>query len=1107
MRKALVGSIAEVDAASKNLYLRELDLENGCGGANNPNEFKSLEEHCNEQVEKAKTRVKTANASVPVAKNNFMHAIIQWQETKKSKKVSAAVLNQANAHYQYLARVVNKFELERHLEKLKHDMVVASKAALAAHALVKAANNTGDTNLTSNDKVRHEHVRELNSEIQNVTEDIEVMRLAVKAAQSKYAMAEAAEKAVRKTAEKTLSDYVHQQRGGRALEMVMTQEQTALDVQHDEESDAEKEAESRREAASGATGVDGGVEATGNSAPSLDVASITGAAASGMTGNSATAIEARQVMAKAKAKKKMLEAAQNETVEEETVEGVNKSSTGGSAQAAHQTSLALKKQRLMKAAKAAKLAQEAIDGPRADNDKSDEELAAEKEAEKKAAKIVEETEQSVTGGTGDYEPAKVSKKKKKNSATKTKVENKTTSSGKLAITGAATGASSTGSATGASTGSTGGVEEAAEQMFNKGQLNIGVASTGATGATGGKDLDATPLPPQSKQIQYAIKMRKRSENELKDFESRRDSLEKNLAAAQLNYASTMKKVREDPSAGEALVIDAQNKGNIAKTALNNLNKNIAVASANVDASREKVSETKAILKAAGMDSVVKGLPVEEKMEPVVELPKIVAINPRDAPEPKALKNALVKSLLNVPKTQGKLSGLKKRLITANSECKYAQREADGAKAEYKEKVKTYSSSPQAKDAMEVSQAYERMNATAMAAEKRCDLVASLQDDCNKTTVQLEKAQEQATHARKSLEAFLAAKRISYVNGVGPMPRRFMKEKDFEAEKSGIERALEGDVDRKDLIPIGSTPVAILEKLGIENNMVDGTEKAIWYMKGSYTFRQAANACRAPMDGVRVSAHVCSEEEVRNSMDGGFDVCACGFTSTVPAKDGKAKYGAASGFNVFIASVKENGCGKRGAGYCNFQKRSGIYCCADVKNGKLPKVDLKGKVPVVTPDGSVKLSDGSPAVVGSEEVQSTGLKELIRIGDEKTKPRPAPIQPVAIKKEDNKTHVDTVRAMVKVRKQKIIDSMKKNVTQQVPEELAATGGSVPKPGHASGATGMGKGPNDGGITGAQSEVKASPAETGSRGEDQEPKIGVPSTGGSSENENMRLNVRE
>ena len=153
-----------------------------------------------------------------------------------------------------------------------------------------------------------------------------------------------------------------------------------------------------------------------------------------------------------------------------------------------------------------------------------------------------------------------------------------------------------------------------------------------------------------------------------------------------------------------------------------------------------------------------------------------------------MKNALVN--IRTFQRQGNLV-LNKRLITATSECKFARREADGAKAEYEEKVKTHSSSPQAKDAMEVSQAYERMNATAMAAEKRCDLVASLQDDCNKTTVHLEKAQEQATYARKSLEAFLAAKRISYVNGVGPMPRRFMKEKDFEAEKSGIERALEG----------------------------------------------------------------------------------------------------------------------------------------------------------------------------------------------------------------------------------------------------------------------------------------------------------------------------
>lgn len=75
----------------------------------------------------------------------------------------------------------------------------------------------------------------------------------------------------------------------------------------------------------------------------------------------------------------------------------------------------------------------------------------------------------------------------------------------------------------------------------------------------------------------------------------------------------------------------------------------------------------------------------------------------------------------------------------------------------------------------------------------------------------------------------------------------------------------------------------------------------------------------------MKAHVCSEEEVRNSMSGGFDVCACGFTSTVPVKAGKAKYGAASGFNVFIASMKGEGCGTANeGGYCNFQKKRVVF---------------------------------------------------------------------------------------------------------------------------------------------------------------------------------------
>merc|ERR1711912_90294 len=158
------------------------------------------------------------------------------------------------------------------------------------------------------------------------------------------------------------------------------------------------------------------------------------------------------------------------------------------------------------------------------------------------------------------------------------------------------------------------------------------------------------------------------------------------------------------------------------------------------------------------------------------------------------------------------------------------------------------------------------------------------------------------------------------------------------------------------------------------------------------------------------------------------------------------------------------------------------------------IELNGKTPIVNVDGSVTLGDGSAPVTGSDEVKTTGLKELIRQGDEETKARAVPVQPVVIKAIDNKTNVDTIRKMVQERKKKIIDAEKKNMTQQVPEELGATGGSVPKPIHASGATGLGKSPNEGGITGAQEEVKATPAETGSKGEQEEQAIGKASTGG-------------
>ncbi len=111
----------------------------------------------------------------------------------------------------------------------------------------------------------------------------------------------------------------------------------------------------------------------------------------------------------------------------------------------------------------------------------------------------------------------------------------------------------------------------------------------------------------------------------------------------------------------------------------------------------------------------------------------------------------------------------------------------------------------------------------------------------------------------------------------------------------------------------------------------------------------------------------------------------------------------------------------------------------------------------------------------------------------------------IKKIDNKTEVNTIRKLVKISKKKLLDSMKKNVTQQVPEELGATGGSVPKQLGASGATGLGKAPVDGGISGAQGEAKNVKAETGSKGEEQEPALeGSSSTGGVEE---LKLSMRE
>merc|ERR1712072_1023161 len=322
----------------------------------------------------------------------------------------------------------------------------------------------------------------------------------------------------------------------------------------------------------------------------------------------------------------------------------------------------------------------------------------------------------------------------------------------------------------------------------------------------------------------------------------------------------------------------------------------------------------------------------------------------------------------------------------------------------------------------------------------------------------------------------------------------MSAKDLEKEKEGVDRAMEGvSIDPKNMQPVGFSPPSVLEAMGIDSKFVDSAlEKAVFYIKGPFTFATASKKCRAPGKGINLKAHVCKEEELRDAMKGGFDNCGCGFTSTVPTKAGHAKFGSESGFNVFVPSVKE-GCGTAEGAYCNMLKQTGVYCCGDVVNGKLMKYNLQGKTPVVHPDGKMELTNGDAGVIGSEEVQQNGLKEIIRQGDERTAPRPVPIVPVKIDKKDNKTKVDEIRKLVKDRKQKLMDSMKKNNTQQVPELLAATGGTVPTKISASGATGSGKSVNDGGLTGGAEELKGAKAETGTKGESEEGNIGESQTG--------------
>ena len=267
----------------------------------------------------------------------------------------------------------------------------AEHAAQASARMLKTAGNS-DATLSKSMAAAQQTLMVAKGALANATEALQDSHLAEKSASKKYKMAQAGEQSLRKTSEATLTSYLHQGRAERALSLITDAETAKEQIA----ADALKDIESAEEAQRQKEGKD---VATLESTP---VAETGGTGGTGATGSmSATAIELKQHLLKQAIKAKMLAAEKDAPITVETMDGHNIAATG--AQAVDKTNVELKKQRLLKAAKAMKEADEAIAGPRADDDKSDEELAAMKEAELKTAEMVEaaDKETNMTKATLD----------------------------------------------------------------------------------------------------------------------------------------------------------------------------------------------------------------------------------------------------------------------------------------------------------------------------------------------------------------------------------------------------------------------------------------------------------------------------------------------------------------------------------------------------------------------------------------------------------------------------------------------------------------------------------------------------------------------------------
>jgi hypothetical protein len=481
---------------------------------------------------------------------------------------------------------------------------------------------------------------------------------------------------------------------------------------------------------------------------------------------------------------------------------------------------------------------------------------------------------------------------------------------------------------------------------------------------------------------------------------------------------------------------------------------------------------------------------------MVEVPKIAVRNAADSPETVALKNQLVKHLMDVPRKAAAHALAEKKAVHASTNLQFAERELSAATAEKDTQEKSAQTSElTVEDASSLKSAQDAWNASSVKVAKLSKIRDEAQEAAKIALEAYEKAQEEADMSRKRLDSYLTARRMSFVNGDGPMPRQFMKAADFTSEKEGLEAAIKegGKVNKAALGSYGRTPVAIMQSMHVESNMLDGIgTKPIWFVAGERSFSANSKECG-------VNAHICQEDEVVKAIAGGFNNCACGFTSTVPMKSNGAKYGAAAGFNVVVASNGDEGCGKkRGINYCNWKKQTGAYCCSNIdKEGKLPKFVIpEGKVPVHHTDGRVTL-ENDPIVPTKglnlstsvhEESQADSLDTILKNADARTAPHKV-VPKIELKKDDNMTAINELRALAAKRKKQMMDAEKKLMNDsKTSEELGETG--------ATGATGAAdKGSSETGAwegaTGPRKEPTKFVVPSGSTGgatglEDEDPK---------------------